>query len=123
MLVRSYLWDSFAYDRSPRTISPITAPRVDAFAPVGLFNVAGLFSVALVVARATGKPALAGTVRTRAQPLAGSLPFGVRTFLPRTNTLRGGDRPTCPQLRGARIIANHFQHVQSEGVCCSTFDG
>ena len=47
---------SLAYDRSPRTISPITTLRVDACAPAGLFNAAGLFSVALVVARRSKLP-------------------------------------------------------------------
>jgi hypothetical protein len=66
-----------------RTVSPITPT-----------SGAGLFSVALVVAQQTR------TVNCRnlpdAPPLAGSLPCGVRTFLPR---LPGGDRPTCSIAR------------------------
>ena len=66
----------------PRTISPITPKRVGALAPAGLLKGAGLFSVALVVA-------LRGSACSRrlpapdAPPLAGSLPYGVRTFLSR----------------------------------------
>ena len=47
-----------------------------------------------------------GVQTPRAQPLAGSLPFGVRTFLPRINENAAAiTRPAL--LRGTRIIANH----------------
>jgi len=74
--------------RSYRTISPITRKR------------AGMFSVALVVAR---RPKPRG-----APPLAGSLPYGVRTFLSRL-TPAATARPVL--LQGWQIIANGVQRV------------
>jgi len=38
------------------------------------------------------------TLQARAQPLTGSLPYSVRTFLPRI-LRRNGDRPTCSHAR------------------------
>src|SRR5215213_6194744 len=65
--------------------------------PEGEGPLAGLFSVALVVARRTARPLSQPPIPTGAPPLAGSLPFGVRTFLPRGPFKScGGDRPTCP---------------------------
>ena len=51
--------------------------------PEGSRPLAGLFSVALVVARPFRNCSRSPSPPC-AQPLAGSLPFGVRTFLPRT---------------------------------------
>ena len=61
---------------------------------------AGLFSVALVVAR-MACDCSRSLGPNGAPPLAGSLPFGVRTFLSRPHAGRGSDRPTCSQIRGA----------------------
>ena len=73
----------YAPVRSYRTLSPITRCR------------AGLLSVALVVAL---QPKLSG-----APPLAGSLPYGVRTFLSRL-TPAATARPVL--MQGGWIIAN-----------------
>src|ERR1043166_3130237 len=42
-----------------------------------------------------------------AQPLAGSLPYAVRTFLPRTFLRARRRPPDLLSMRGARIIAKH----------------
>jgi hypothetical protein len=51
---------------------------------------AGLFSVALVVTRP----------KARARTLSGSLPYGVRTFLP---AQRQGDHPVCSDQRLGKL--------------------
>jgi hypothetical protein len=47
-----------------------------------------------------------------AQPLAGSLPFSVRTFLSRLHALekrgRGSDRPTCSHARHEKYSKSVF---------------
>ena len=88
--------------RSYRTISPITRKR------------AGLFSVALVVARQSKPP--------DAPPLAGSLPYSVRTFLSRLDA--GSNRPTCSLARLAdysKRVFNGYSHG-SDGALAEVFE-
>ena len=67
---------------------------------------AGLFSVALVVTKQSSICSRS-PLPPRAQPLAGSLPYGVRTFLPLAPKGAAATARPAVKMHDARIIANH----------------
>jgi hypothetical protein len=96
-----------------RTVSPITRCK-----PSSCDNdrpLAGLFSVALVVARPI-KASICPT-GTNAPPLAGSLPCSVRTFLSLTRR-RSSNRPTCSLARQKDYSKSVFNTYSTKAARC-----
>jgi len=113
--VRSYLWDSFCLRQpSPRTISPITLPRAGAGKRPQDSSVRLVYSLLHLSSPCAYGATLAASSTPDAPPLAGSLPFGVRTFLPHSSfKSHGGDRPTCsltlkPFVLGRSMLLQSF---------------
>ena len=98
------------------TVSPITRNRD---ARKHHDPLAGLFSVALVVIQQERSAIKAACCSLNAQPLAGSLPCSVRTFLscdPLRN--RSSNRPTCSLAR----LADYSNHCSTRTALKLTAD-
>ena len=105
-LVRSYFNSPHRTATAPFHPSPATFIAFD-----GERTLAGLFSVALVVTRLRAQKRLLSPLQfpPRAQPLAGSLPYSVRTFLSHETSIEISRQrpPDLLSCKAKSIVTNH----------------